>query len=193
MDDMVLILVLQRSGFILQQVGLLKGWLTKKWHFVAIYSPWCCFKPVWVSFICWKKIFWRMLLTKLVANVFQSIFTLLWKSRATSNSLVTNILQNIFCNRRKKLKKVCNKLMVSKWWQNFHFWVNYDEPLMSLKLSCKLWCISEWNGLLKKKERSRKQNGDMFLQIGSRLDWGRFECELAVNCMIGEIQNMKIK
>ncbi len=132
---------------------------------------------MWVSFICWKKIFWRMLLTKLVANDFQSIFTLLWKSRATSNSLVTNILQNIFCNRRKKLKKVCNKLMVSKWWQHFHFWVNYDEPLMSLKLSCKLWCTSEWNGLLKKKERGKNRMEICFYKLV--LDW--IEADLNVN------------
>jgi len=29
-------------------------------------------------------------------------------------------------NRRKKLIQViCNKLRVSKWWQNFHYWVEY--------------------------------------------------------------------
>ncbi len=28
-------------------------------------------------------------------------------------------------NIRKKLIKVWNDMRVSKWWQNFHFWVNY--------------------------------------------------------------------
>ncbi len=40
--------------------------------------------------------------------------------------------QHTFCkisyfmfNRRKKIIQVWNNLRVSKWWQNFHFWVNY--------------------------------------------------------------------
>jgi len=28
-------------------------------------------------------------------------------------------------SRRKKLIQLCNNLRVSKWWQNFHFWVKY--------------------------------------------------------------------
>ncbi len=44
-------------------------------------------------------------------------FFLLWKSMMPQNNLVTNVLQNIFlCVRH---------LTESKWWQNFHFWVNY--------------------------------------------------------------------
>ncbi len=54
-------------------------------------------------------------------------FFLLWKSMVPQNSLVTNFLQNIFLvfGRTKKCIQVWNYLRVSKWWQNFHFWVNY--------------------------------------------------------------------
>jgi len=31
-------------------------------------------------------------------------------------------------SRRKKLIQVCNNLRVSKWWQNFNFWVEYPMP-----------------------------------------------------------------
>ncbi len=48
-----------------------------------------------------------------------SIFLLLWKSMVPQNSLITNFLQNIFlCVQNKHLR-------MSKWWQDFHFWVNY--------------------------------------------------------------------
>ncbi len=45
-----------------------------------------------------------------------------------SNCLVTHILQNIifWVQQKKKCIEVWNKLRVSKWWQNFHFWVNYS-------------------------------------------------------------------
>ncbi len=35
------------------------------------------------------------------------------------NCFVTNIIQNMFCVQQKKVVRVV------KWWQNFHFWVNY--------------------------------------------------------------------
>ncbi len=54
-------------------------------------------------------------------------FFLLWKSMMPQNSLVTNFLQNIFLcvQQTKKFIQVWNYLRVSKWWQHFHFWVNY--------------------------------------------------------------------
>ncbi len=42
---------------------------------------------------------------------------------------VNNILQNIFCVQQKKLIQVWNNLKVSKWWQNFHFWMNFPFKL----------------------------------------------------------------
>ncbi len=83
---------------------------------------------IWVSFFCWtqKKVFWRMLVTKqlIVAIDFYSILSILWKSMATINCLVTNLLQNIFfCAQQKKETQVWNTLRVSKWWQNCNFWV----------------------------------------------------------------------
>ncbi len=69
-------------------------------------------------------IFWRMLVTKqfLLPNDFRSIF---FSPMATSICLVTYILQNIFFYVKQKLIQVLSNLRVSKWWQNFYFWVNY--------------------------------------------------------------------
>ncbi len=44
------------------------------------------------------------------------------------NCLVTHILQDILIwaqQKKKKFLQVWNYLRASKWWQNFHFWVNY--------------------------------------------------------------------
>ncbi len=110
---------------------------TKNEILSSVTKPSNCSKPVWLSFSCWtkKKIFWRMLVTKqlTVATDFHSTFycSILWKAMATVNSLVTNILQNIFfCAQQKKLLWVWSNLSVRKWWQNSHFWVNYSFKLI---------------------------------------------------------------
>ncbi len=71
---------------------------------------------------CGKQSSSGALLTSIVFNFF-----ILWKSILLQNSLVTNFLQNIFlCVRQKQsFIQVCDYLMMSKWWQNFHFWMNY--------------------------------------------------------------------
>ncbi len=47
------------------------------------------------------------------------------KSMVPQNSLITSFLQiSSFVFGRTKIQ-VWNYLRVSKWWQNFHFWVNY--------------------------------------------------------------------
>ncbi len=52
-------------------------------------------------------------------------FFLLCKSMVPQNSLITSFLQiSSFVFGRTKIQ-VWNYLRVSKWWQNFHFWVNY--------------------------------------------------------------------
>ncbi len=76
-----------------------------------------------------KKIFWRMWVTKqlLVAIGFHSIFSILWKWMATSNCCIPTFFRIFYFvfNRRIKLIKFWNT-RVSKWWQNIHFWVNYN-------------------------------------------------------------------
>ncbi len=62
----------------------------------------------------------------LISVVF--FFLLQWKSMVPQNSLVTNFLQNIFlCVQQNKEIHTGLELHVttSKWWHNFHFWVNY--------------------------------------------------------------------
>ncbi len=89
-----------------------------------IYSPSCCSKPVWISFFCWSQntIFWGILVIKQLTSI---VFSILWKSMATVNYMVSNS-HFIFSlhNRTKKLLQVWNNLRLSKWWQ-FSFLVNY--------------------------------------------------------------------
>jgi len=44
-----------------------------------------------------------------------------------SGAKVPIVLHNIFLcvHQKKEIIQVCNNLKVSKWWQNFHFWVEY--------------------------------------------------------------------
>ncbi len=69
------------------------------------------------------KIFWKMWVTKqllVTANFDNRKKKILCKSLGPAT--VTNILQNILQETHSDL----NNLKVSKWWQNFHFWVNYE-------------------------------------------------------------------
>ncbi len=72
---------------------------------VIIYSPSSCSKLVWVSFFCWtEKVILKNVGNQTVAGSHWRPYEkkLLWKSVGTSNSLVTNILQNIvFCVEQK--------------------------------------------------------------------------------------------
>ncbi len=57
-------------------------------------------------------------------------FQILWKAMATSNCLVTQIIQNIFfCVEQKKLLQMW-KCRVNKWWKKLHFCLTV--PLKSL-------------------------------------------------------------
>ncbi len=96
---------------------------------VIIYSPSCCSKPVWHTFFCrtQNKIFWRMLVIKLTSRVWTKNTM---EVNGNRKCLVTNILQNIFYYVLQKKKKTVIQgwgwdLRVSKWWQNWHFWVDY--------------------------------------------------------------------
>ncbi len=59
-----------------------------------------------------------------VAIDFHRIFSMVWKSVATIDSLVNNSFQNIlFCVQQKK--EICPGLEQGWVWQNVQFWVNY--------------------------------------------------------------------
>ncbi len=85
-----------------------------------------------MSLFCWTqmKIFWRMWETEQFWGIidFHSIFFSYYGSQWCPK---TSWLQTFFkissfvFSRTKKFIQVWNYLRVSKWWQNFHFWVNY--------------------------------------------------------------------
>ncbi len=85
-----------------------------------------------MSLFCWtqRKIFWRMWETEQfwgTIDIHSIYFFLLWKSMVPQNSLVTNFfkISSFVFSRTKTFIQVWNYLRVSKWWQNFNFWVNY--------------------------------------------------------------------
>ncbi len=99
----------------------LKRQFTQKMTNLSIFpQPQVIPKP----FFCWtqKKIFWSNVGNQTADGphwLQQFFFSILWKSLANSNCLVTNILQtsSFVFSRRKKLLQVSN-FRVSEWWQN---------------------------------------------------------------------------
>ncbi len=55
------------------------------------------------------------------------VFFLLWKSMVPQNSLLQTFfkISSFVFGRTKKFIQLWNYLRMSKWWQNFHFSVNY--------------------------------------------------------------------
>ncbi len=96
---------------------------------------------------CWtqRKIFWRIWETEPFWGTidFHVSFFLLWKSMVSQNSLVTNLLTNIFlCVRQNKdIHTGWNHLRVSKWRQNLHFWVNYSFNSMGKNIVQNIFCV----------------------------------------------------
>ncbi len=94
-----------------------------------------------MSLFCWtqRKIFWRMWETEQFWGTidFHSIFFLLWKSIVPQNSWLQTFfrISSFVFGRTKKFIQIWNYLRVSKWWQNFHFWVNYPFNLFGVVLS----------------------------------------------------------
>jgi len=94
-----------------------------------------------------KKIFWRMSGTK---QLWGSIsFHSMENKYYGSQWWPTNVwfqtffkISSFVFSRRKKCIMVWNNLSVSKWWQNFHFWMKYPF---------------NWNCLLKLQSRSHIQ------------------------------------
>ncbi len=81
---------------------------------------------------CWtqRKIFWRMWETEQFRGTidFHSIFFSYYGSQWCPKTAWLQTFFKIFSfvfGRTKKFIQVWNYLRVSKWWQNFHFWVNY--------------------------------------------------------------------
>jgi len=92
---------------------------------VIIYSPSSCCKPLSVSFF-WtqRKIFWRTIGTFDFHNIYFFYYGSQW-CQATVWFQSFFKISSFVLSRRKELIKVCNNLRVRKWWQNFHFWVEY--------------------------------------------------------------------
>ncbi len=102
-----------------------------------------------MSLFCWtqRKIFWRIWETEPFWGTidFHVFFFLLWKSMVSQNSLVTNLLTNIFlCVRQNKdIHTGWNHLRVSKWRQNLHFWVNYSFNSMGKNIVQNIFCVPQ--------------------------------------------------
>ncbi len=113
-----------------------------------IYSPSSSSKPVWKSLFCWtqRKIFWRMWETEQfwgtidLHSIFFSYYGSQWCPKTAWLQTFFKISSFVF-GRTKKFIQVWNYLRVSKWWQNFHFWVNY--PFKFKQLSKNQWTRSD--------------------------------------------------
>ncbi len=111
----------------------LKGIVHPKMKILSSFTHPQVVPNLWMSLFCWTK-------EDILKNVGKEqsgapltsivFFFLLWKSIVPQNSLVTNFLQNLpLCSQNKEFIQVWNYLRVSKWWHNFHFWVNYPFNL----------------------------------------------------------------
>ncbi len=85
-----------------------------------------------MSLFCWtqKKIFWVMWETEQFwgtidfHSIFISYYGSQWCPKTVWLQTFFKISSFVF-GRTKKLIQVWNYMKASKWWQNFHFWVNY--------------------------------------------------------------------
>ncbi len=76
--------------------------------------------------------------------------------------------------QKEKLIQVWNNLRVSKWWQNFHFWMNYSFDVFKVFLQTVMYFRVKW---IIKKERKGGKIGWRFVStnflIGLRQIWMR--------------------
>ncbi len=92
-----------------------------------------------MSLFCWiqRKIFWRMWKTEQFwgtidfHSIFFSYYGSQWCPKTAWLQTFFKISSFVF-GRTKKFIQVWNYLRVSKWWQNFYFWVNYPLNHTSL-------------------------------------------------------------
>ncbi len=85
-----------------------------------------------MSLFCWtqRKIFWRKFVIRLFWGTIdfhsrkKKYYGSQWCPRTALFPTFFRISSFVF-SRTKTFIQVWNYLRVSKWWQNFHFWVNY--------------------------------------------------------------------
>ncbi len=110
---------------------------------VIIYSPSSSSKPVWMCLFCrtQRKIFWRKFVTRLFWGTIdfydKKYYGSQWCPRTALFPTFFRISSFVF-SRTKTFIQVWNYLRVSKWWQNFHFWVNYSFNV------CLGWSDYKW-------------------------------------------------
>ncbi len=100
-----------------------------------------------MSVFCWtqRKIFWRMWESEQFwgtidfHSIFFSYYGSQWCPKTAWLQSFFKISSFVF-GRTKTFIKVWNYLRVSKWWQNFHFWVNYPFKSHLFKLYTKKLC-----------------------------------------------------
>ncbi len=91
-----------------------------------------------------KKIFWRMLVIK-QSMVLIDFYSISFSTMEVSGgqqlfgSLKFFRISHFVFNIRNKLLQVWNDTRVSKWWQNFNFWVNYtfNQTVLCVIVYCK--------------------------------------------------------
>ncbi len=99
-----------------------------------------------MSLFCWtqRKIFWRKFVTRLfwcTIDYHSRKNKIIW-SRTALIPTFFRISSFVF-SRTKTFIQVLNYLRVSKWWQNFHFWLNYTFNYCSdYNVCCGCCCTS---------------------------------------------------
>ncbi len=99
-----------------------------------------------------RKIFWRKFVTRLFRGTIdfhsreKKYYGSQWCPRTALFPRFFRISSFVF-SRTKTFIQVWNYLRVSKWWQNFHFWVNYPfkgivHPKMTICVFGLLPCVS---------------------------------------------------
>ncbi len=156
-------------------------------NILSIFSASCCYKPIWIYLFCWtqKKVFWRML----VATDFHSMKTkTLWKSMATSNCLVSSILQNIiFC-----LEQHEGECMILGELSPVNFYIRTTLTLShSLSVELYFFCFNMsaishmWDchtHLMSSKSRQKRFLEDLFFHLKYRLPPHHNACCIRVIC-----------
>ncbi len=115
-----------------QSAGYLKGIVDehlKNEHSVIIYSP-SISKPVWISKedilknVGNRAVLGHHWLPYIYIYIYIFYYGCQWCPKTAWLQTFFKISSFVF-GRTKKFIQVWNYLRVSKWWQNFHFWVNY--------------------------------------------------------------------
>ncbi len=122
----------------------LKGIVHPKMKILSFTHSQVVSNPVWMSLFCWtqRKIFWRKFVIRLFWGTIdfhsrkknKKHYGSQWCPRTALFPTFFRISSFVF-SRTKTFIQVWNYLRVSKWWQNFHFWVNYPFKSKNLAYS----------------------------------------------------------